>query len=278
MPYSPEDIVAYAFRTRARGYDRDEVDGFLDELADQIEQERARATALEERVTALEAELAEADESERALKRTLITVQDAADRALVEAREEVAQLRAEADREVAELRAEADREVAELRERTDRELAEQRARAEAEAAEVVTAARAAAAAQHDRVRELQELDAGHRGRLRAHLEGELAALAELPDPFADLDLDPVATDAHDPAGADVNDPGGEDVLDTAAAAGADDEVERDPWRRSPEPEEPQPAVGAQAPGEAGDGDADGAQAPGDGDGRDEDRSDPPMWG
>ena len=265
MPYSPEDIVAYAFRTRARGYDRDEVDGFLDELADQIEQERARATTLEERVTALEAELAEADESERALKRTLITVQDAADRALVEAREEVAQLRAEADHEVAD-----------LRERTDRELAEQRARAEAEAAEVVAAARAAAAAQHDRVRELQELDAGHRARLRTHLEGELAALAELPDPFADLDLAPVATDANDPAGTDAHDHGGADVLDIAAAAGADDEVEHDPWRRSPEPEEPQPATGV--PDEAQDEGPPGEAAPGDGEGREEDRSEPPMWG
>lgn len=262
MPYSPEDIVAYAFRTRARGYDRDEVDGFLDELADQIEQERARSTTLEERVTALESKLAEADESERALKRTLMTVQDAADRALVEAREEVAELRASADRDVAA-----------LRERTDQELAEQRARADAEAAEVVAAAQAEAAAQRDRVRELQELDAAHRARLRGHLEGELAALAELPDPFADLDLGDAPEGADEGEGAMAGEGTDGDV------PAQEDPAERDPWRRSPSRDEFAQLAAEQAlepGGDPAERDRPGVEGPGDDD-ADEQRPDAPMW-
>ncbi len=251
MPYSPEDIVAYAFRTRARGYDRDEVDAFLDELADQIEQERARSATLEERVTALEADLTEADESERALKRTLITVQDAADRALTEAQEEVAELRAEADREIAA-----------RRERTEGELAEQRARAEAEAARLLDAARAEVAAQQERVRHLQELDAGHRAQLRDHLEGQFGALAALPDPFADLDLGVTA----EGAGA-AEDPAADDAVGAGADEGApaqEDPAADDPWRRSAdlEPDEPGP----------------GADDEGSGDDADGQRPDGPMWG
>lgn len=268
MPYSPEDIVAYAFRTRARGYDRDEVDGFLDELADQIEQERASAAATEERLVALESQLAEAMESERALKRTLVTVQDAADRALTEAREEVAELRAAADRDIAE-----------LRERTDAELAEQRARAEAEAAEVLAAARAEAAAERERVRALQELDAGHRARLREELEGALAGLSALPDPFADLGLAAAAPadDDQEPLAGPVEDdaaPVDVPVDDQAAAAAAvddasgEDDPAHDPWRRTPGLDE-QPPSGTAAPAEDGDG---AGQAP------EEERGEPPIWG
>ncbi len=274
MPYSPEDIVAYAFRTRARGYDRDEVDGFLDALADQIEQERTQAAALEERIGALEARLAEADESERALKRTLVTVQDAADRALTEAQQEVAELRAEADREVAE-----------LQERTERELTEHRARAEAEAAEVVAAAQAEALAQRERVRELQELDAGHRARLRDHLEEQLAALRELPDPFAELEVeDPGVAGDGDPGG---QDPAGQDG-DPHDTGGQPDAAEHDPWRLSPSATATQAAGGTDDEPGVGDGDRDGdadgadhpedagAAAPEDPDTRD--RPDAPMWG
>ena len=256
MPYSPEDIVAYAFRTRARGYDRDEVDAFLDELADQIEQERAGAAAREERLVALESQLAEAAESERALKRTLVTVQDAADRALTEAREEVAELRAAADRDIAE-----------LRERTDAELAEQRAGAEAAAAEVLAAARAEAAAERERVRALQELDAGHRAQLREFLEGALAGLSALPDPFADLGLE-AAAPADDEREAPVGpvDDGGAAVGGAEAAGG--DHPAHDPWRRTPELDE-QPPSGTAAP--AADGDAAG-QAPA------QERGEPPVRG
>lgn len=268
MPYSPEDIVAYAFRTRARGYDRDEVDGFLDELADQIEQERASAAGTEERLTVLESQLAEAAESERALKRTLVTVQDAADRALADAREEVAELRAAADRDIAE-----------LRERTDAELAEQRARAEAEAAEVLAAARAEAAAERERVRVLQELDASHRTQLRDHLEGALAGLAALPDPFADLGLTAATAEADGqepaaPPAADDEEPAAVPAADeqrsagpTAAEVTEADDAANDPWRRTPDLDEQPPSDPTVT---AADSDDTGDQS-------EEDRAEPPMW-
>lgn len=252
MPYSPEDIVAYEFRTRTRGYDRDEVDGFLDALADQVEQQRAQTSALEGRLAALEAEIAEAKESERALKRTLITVQDAADRSLSEAREEVAELRERADREAEE-----------LRERTAHEAEAARGEAQAQAREIVAAAERAVSEQRGRIAALQQVDAEHRGRLREHLEAQLEALGALPDPFAalgaDLDAPDRASAEHreqDAAAAEGADPG-DVAVDAAADAPPppradgdadgglvhDEDEEADPWRlREPVADEPDPPI------------------------------------
>jgi cell division initiation protein len=111
MPYSPEDIVAYEFRPKTRGYDRDEVDGFLDALADQIEEAAKEHESARAQLAALEAQLAEARQSESALKRAFITVQEASDRALAEAQAEVAQLREEVAKELEELRERASRDA-----------------------------------------------------------------------------------------------------------------------------------------------------------------------
>lgn len=175
MPYSPEDIVAYEFRPKTRGYDRDEVDGFLDALADQIEEAEKEQEAVRAQLAALEAQLAEARQSESALKRAFITVQEASDRALAEAQEEVARLREETERELEE-----------LKDRASREAVATQLRAEDEARGLVETAERAAAEQRQRVAELQRLDADHRQRLRAYLEEQLAALQALPDPFAEL--------------------------------------------------------------------------------------------
>jgi DivIVA domain-containing protein len=164
VPLSPEQIVAEEFRLRARGYDRDEVDAFLDRLADQVEADAARLRSVEQRASALEAELAAVREREATLTRTLATVQDAADRA----------------------RADAEAEVATLRTATERELSQTRAEAQAEAADIRSAAEHEAAELRARLRQVQELDAAHRDRLRRHLQGQLDDLDALPDPYAEL--------------------------------------------------------------------------------------------
>ncbi|MFP4311913.1 MAG: DivIVA domain-containing protein, partial [Nitriliruptoraceae bacterium] len=121
MPLTPEQIVAEEFRLRARGYDRDEVDAFLDRLADQVEADTARLGALEQRAAALEAELVAVRERETTLTRTLATVQDAADRARSEAEAEVAELRSATEQELAEARAQAEQEAAEARAQAEQE-------------------------------------------------------------------------------------------------------------------------------------------------------------
>lgn len=230
MPYSPEDIVAYEFRPKTRGYDRDEVDGFLDALADQIEEAATEQEALRAQVAALEARLTEAQESESALKRAFITVQEASDRVLAEAQEEVAQLREEVATELDGLREQASREAA----ATKRE-------AEAEARELVETAERAAAEQRERIGELQRLDAEHRQRLQSSLEEQLAALRALPDPFATLapDVPPPpapqpwdhgAGDQHQATGPEPDDPGpaGGPVTEGDHAAGLEEVA--DLWR------------------------------------------------
>ena len=244
MPYSPEDIVAYEFRLKTRGYDRDEVDRFLDALADQVEQAAAAQESLRSELAEVKAQLAESRDSEVALKRTLITVQDASDRKLAEAQEEVAQLREQVTRELTE-----------LRRRTAEEAQETLARAEAEARETVAAAERAAAEQRERIGALQQIDAEHRRWLREHLDAQLEALHDLHDPFA-----PLAEELAKPApaapaaGADPVPPGPADTPAEGDDTGGD-EPDQDPWRRQDA------------------GDADGA-TPKDQDGE---VPDPPMW-
>ena len=255
MPYSPEDIVAYEFRLKTRGYDRDEVDRFLDALADQVEQAAAAQESLRSELAEVKAQLAESRDSEVALKRTLITVQDASDRKLAEAQEEVAQLREQVTRELTELRRRTAEEAQETLARAEGEAQETVARAEAEARETVAAAERAAAEQRERIGALQQIDAEHRRWLREHLDAQLEALHDLHDPFA-----PLAEELAEPApaapaaGADPVPPGPADTPAEGDDTGGD-EPDQDPWRRQDA------------------GDADGA-TPKDQDGE---VPDPPMW-
>ncbi len=221
MPYSPEDIVAYEFRLKARGYDRDEVDRFLDALADQVEQAAAAQDSLRAELADVKAQLAESRDSEIAFKRTLITVQDASDRALAEAKEEVAQLRDQVARELTE-----------LRRRTAEEAQETLARAEAEARGIVDAAEQAATQQRERIGALQQIDAEHRRWLREHLDTQLEALHELPDPFAPL-AEELAESAPT-APAESGDPEplilSEEVSEAPATAAAEADDDHDPWQ------------------------------------------------
>jgi DivIVA domain-containing protein len=166
---SPDDIVGYDFRQqKMRGYDVDQVDDLLDQLADQVEATDRELDDLRARLRDAEARCAAALETESSLKRTLVTAQDAAERALSEAREQ-------AD---------------ELRETAERAIDEQLARAREEAASIVAAAQRDARAELDAVREqraaidervaaLRDLERRHRQSLERHLRVQLAALEDL---------------------------------------------------------------------------------------------------
>jgi cell division initiation protein len=255
---SPEQIVAEEFRLRARGYDRDEVDAFLDRLADQVEADAAHRQDLEQRLAALESDLAAAREREATLTRTLVTVQDAADRARADAEAEVATLRSATERELATIREQAQHEADQVREAAEAEAATLRATASEEATALRTAAADEASQLGARLREVQHLDAAHRDQLRAHLEGQLQALEALPDPYAELldrvepaqgeaaeevaeltaslpvpsptspEADPATSPDADPVVADAAGETAEQVVAPAPPREAD----ADPWRRS----------------------------------------------
>jgi len=239
VPYSPEDIVAYEFRLKARGYDRDEVDRFLDELADQVEQASTAQDALRAELADLKTQVAEARESEMALKRTLVIVQDASERAMAETKEEVAQLRGQVARELSD-----------LRRRTAEEAETTLARAEAEARAIVGDAERSAAEQRERIAALQQIDAEHRRWLREHLDGQLEALHALPDPFAELTEELAEPGVAAPgAGEAVAPPTvtGSVAEEPPAVAGEPADVgsgepDHDPWLRQEAPEPPEVAA------------------------------------
>ncbi len=207
MAYSPEDIVAYEFRTRTRGYDRAEVDELLDALADQVERDQEDLDDLRTRLRDAERRLADALESEAALKRGLVAAQDAAERALEEAREQAAEAWAVAEREIGQRLAAAEADAQEIR-----------AAADADARAIREAADSEAAARREELAALRAVDEGHRERLREHLHEQLRLLDELADP-PELPSEPPAASegesAPDEPGHDDGDLGNED-----AAAGA----------------------------------------------------------
>jgi hypothetical protein len=205
-----------------------------------------------------------------ALKRTLVIVQDASERAMAETKEEVAQLRGQVARELSD-----------LRRRTAEEAEETRARAEAEARGIVDAAERSAAHQRERLVALQQIDAEHRRWLRAHLDAQLEALHELPDPFASL-----AEELAEPAPADTGDPttppplaeiATEEAHDSPAGADGSGEAaeaagggtEQDPWRREDAGDDVDPTT--QEPHGEADGSAEGE------DERPRDVPEPPVW-
>jgi DivIVA domain-containing protein len=166
---SPDDIVSYEFRQqKVRGYDVEQVDDLLDRLADQVERTDRELDDLRRRLRDCEARLASALETETALKRTLVTAQDAAERALAEAREQADELRETAERAIDEQLARARDEARTLV--TD---AQREARAELETA------RQQRAAVESRIGSLRALEQRHRTSLERYLRAQLDQLEKL---------------------------------------------------------------------------------------------------
>jgi DivIVA domain-containing protein len=205
---SPDDIVGYEFRQQTvRGYDVQQVDDLLDQLADQVERTERELDDLRQRLRDSEARLAAALETESTLKRTLVTAQDAAERALAEAREQADELRETAERAIDEQLARAREEA-----RTVVSDAQRDARAE------LTTAREQRAAIEDRLAGLRELEQRHRKTLERHLRVHLDQLEQLAsDPGSPTNLPAPAPDQRpggqpptpatwDPYGSDDDEP------------------------------------------------------------------------
>jgi cell division initiation protein len=73
MRLTPLDIQQQQFRTALSGFDKKEVDAFLDLLASDVEELIRQNNALREEVKRKDAELEEHKERERTLKETMIT-------------------------------------------------------------------------------------------------------------------------------------------------------------------------------------------------------------
>lgn len=191
MTLTPQDVERQVFRERRRGYDPEEVDQFLDKVAEslaELARERDRAN---KRAAELE-ELSEgARESETLLRRTLMTAERTAQATVAEAEQDAERMREDARREAAELVERAEEDARELRRTAELEAEEQRRAAEEETASNLAESRAGAERVRRAVAELEQFRDDYRERTRAVIAEQLAALdrvGELPD------LDPRITD------------------------------------------------------------------------------------
>lgn len=178
---SPQDIEAQVFREKFKGYDQDEVDAFLDRVADRISELVREREELITRVQRVEADAAESIEAERLLKRTLITAQRTADEtvaeamgqansAIAEAEQRAQQIVADAQQRAADIVADAEQRSGELVAQGRREVEARRTAADSELAQIRTA-----------IGELQRFRNEYRDRIRAAVAEQLALLDRADD-------------------------------------------------------------------------------------------------
>ena len=79
MKITPLDIQQMVFRTKLRGYDREEVNRFLEELAQTVESLNRDNAMLRERLAMTEQQVSELKRTETTLSNTLVAAQSLAD-------------------------------------------------------------------------------------------------------------------------------------------------------------------------------------------------------
>jgi cell division initiation protein len=97
MKVTPLDLRQQRFSSAMRGFDRDEVTGFLAEVADDYEQALREADRLRDELVRAQASLEEHREHERNLRNTLLTAQKLADEIKNSAEQEARRLVREAE-------------------------------------------------------------------------------------------------------------------------------------------------------------------------------------
>jgi DivIVA domain-containing protein len=185
MSLTPEEILGKRFHDAFRGYNHEEVDVFLDEVAAAFEAVFKDLQAARSRAEELEAQILELKGTEGMLKRTLLAAQRAADETMAEAKTEAARLISVAEEEAAAA-------VASAKQQAD---------------DIVAGAMARQSHVEEVTSRLHGLQAAHLATLRVHLEDQLRALDALPalpdpvpapGPSADTDAAPAAVPEPEP--------------------------------------------------------------------------------
>jgi cell division initiation protein len=99
MDVSPRSLRAVTFREKLRGYHPEDVDQFLERVAEGVSALQTKLDEALARADQAEAQSAQASSGEDAVSRTLVLAQRTADLALAEAQEEAARLVAAAQKE-----------------------------------------------------------------------------------------------------------------------------------------------------------------------------------
>ena len=175
MPLTPQDVVDKQFTvTKLRnGYDRDEVDAFLDEVEGELARlltENARLAMTSQAPAAAQAPAPQpaalsAGEPQEAALRTLLMAQRTADQAIAEAREEAAQAVATARDEAGTLMAQAQQRSAQVQQEVD-----------ARTSAALDQLRARQVELEARITDLRAFEREYRVRLKAYLQSQLRDL------------------------------------------------------------------------------------------------------
>ncbi len=119
MTISPQDIQSKQFHVRFRGFDVDEVDGFLEQVAEHYLMALEEKRTLTEQVETMRQEMNFLKNEEHSFKDALIAGQKVVDEMKQRGRERADELLSEARQEVKELKDAANQEITELEGRVD---------------------------------------------------------------------------------------------------------------------------------------------------------------
>lgn len=119
MTLMPEDIQSKQFHVRFRGFDVEEVDGFLEQVAENFLMLLEENRTLKAKVDAMNLEIEVFRQDESSFKNAIVSAQKVGDEMKKKSRNEANRLMAQVTAEVTQLRDEANREVAQLEGKVD---------------------------------------------------------------------------------------------------------------------------------------------------------------
>ena len=187
MELTPKVFDDVEFRERFRGYDPDEVDAFLEQVARSVRELDQKLKDAIDRAEKAEARAREAGDADEALRRTLVLAQRTADAAVSEAEDRAAALMAEAegkaattvsdaDRHAATTRGEADTYALRMREEADTDAATKVSETEAKVAEMIANAERDARDGAEDLRQRLRTEVSALEALREHLRTDAGRL------------------------------------------------------------------------------------------------------
>lgn len=200
-----EDIEAQSFKEVWRGYDQQEVDRFLDRVAESIVALTRERDDLAARLQRIQGQAAEALESESLLKRTLVAAQRTADSTIEDAKRQGAELVSDAQQRAVQAVEDARSEAEEIRAKARYDANRSLSRAAAEVERVRHAVADLRRLRNEYREQVRAVIAEHLALLERagdvpDLPAELVDLASLPDVAAPAEPDagrpPAAGDAE----------------------------------------------------------------------------------
>ena len=170
MDVTAGDIHEKQFHDAWRGYNQEEVDDFLDRVAEALDLAQRESQAMAQRVGELEQAVATSREAEEMLKKTLVAAQQAGEEAIAQAKAKAARMVKEAEERLAHAREESQEKTA----ATDADIRRK----------VLEADRAHTAHRRDldaSVERLRAYEAELKQRLKTFMEQQLKSLETLAD-------------------------------------------------------------------------------------------------